>query len=162
MSRVRLACLLTSVTLAASLPAFAGGGTQGATVDRTARSAHGQHAHRQVPKRQVGKASIYAHKFAGRTMANGRRMDPADGNAASKTLPLGTTARVTNLENGRSTVVRIEDRGPHVPGRIVDLSPGSASEIGVTRKQGLALVEVQPLSVPTDAASSGANGTQKE
>lgn len=107
----------------------------------------GRHA-RHLPKRQVGKASIYAHKFAGRRMANGRRMDPAAGNAASKTLPLGTTARVTNLENGKSTVVTIEDRGPHVPGRVVDLSPGSAAEIGVTRRQGIAPVAVEPLSVP--------------
>jgi len=162
MSRVRIACLLTFVTLAASMCGFAAAATEGANADRSDRSAHRQHAHRQVPKRQVGKASIYAHKFAGRKMANGRRMDPADGNAASKTLPLGTTARVTNLENGRSTVVTIEDRGPHVPGRIVDLSPGSAAEIGVTRKQGIAPVEVQPLSLPTEAANAGTKGTQKE
>ena len=162
MSRVRVACLLTFVTLAASAPAFAAGGTQGTNADRTDRSAHGQHAHRQIPKRQVGKASVYAHKFAGRRMANGRRMNPDHGNAASKTLPLGTTARVTNLENGRSTVVTIEDRGPFVPGRIVDLSPGSAAEIGVTKKQGIAPVEVQPLSLPTEAANTGAKETQKE
>ena len=97
------------------------------------------------PKRQVGKASIYAKHFAGKKMANGERMDPADDNAASKTLPLGTKARVTNLENGRSAVVTIEDRGPHVPGRIVDLSPATAGQIGLTHKQGLADVEVVPI-----------------
>lgn len=114
----------------------------------SAAPADGGHHARHVPKRQVGKASIYAHKFAGRRMANGRRMDPADANAASKTLPLGTRARVTNLENGKSTVVTIEDRGPHVPGRVVDLSPGSAAEIGVTRRQGVAPVAVEPITVP--------------
>jgi rare lipoprotein A len=97
---------------------------------------------------RIGKASIYAHKFAGRKMADGHRMNPHDGNAASKTLPLGTVAKVTNLENGRSTVVTIQDRGPHVPGRIVDLSPASAQQIGLGKKQGLARVAVTPLAIP--------------
>ena len=104
-------------------------------------------AHDQV-KPQVGKASIYARKFAGRKMADGERMNPDDSNAASKTLPLGTRARVTNLANGKSAVVTIEDRGPHVPGRIVDLSPHSAHEIGLTEKQGVAQVEVVPIELP--------------
>jgi rare lipoprotein A len=98
--------------------------------------------------RQVGKASIYADKFANRKMANGRPMDPTDDNAASKTLPLGTTARVTNLQTGKSTVVTIEDRGPYVAGRIVDLSPATADKIGLARKQGIAPVAVEPIAVP--------------
>ncbi len=97
---------------------------------------------------RVGKASVYARKFAGRPMANGRRMDPQDGNAASKTLPLGTKARVTNLETGKSAEVTIQDRGPYVRGRIVDLSPSTAQQIGVTRRQGVAPVEVAPIAVP--------------
>jgi len=96
-------------------------------------------------KKQIGKASIYSKRFAGRKMANGERMDPNDDNAASKTLPLGTRARVTNLENGRTAVVTIEDRGPHVPGRIVDLSPATAGQIGLSHKQGVAKVEVVPI-----------------
>lgn len=100
------------------------------------------------PRTQVGKASIYADKFAHRRMANGRRMDPNAQNAASKTLPLGTRALVRNLENGKSAVVTIEDRGPHVPGRVVDLSPATAGQIGLDRRQGLAQVEVVPLDVP--------------
>ncbi len=116
-------------------------------------SASPRHRIAHGARRQVGKASVYARKFAGRRMANGEPMKPADDNAASKTLPLGTTARVTNLENGKSTVVTIEDRGPHVPGRIVDLSPGSAAEIGVTRREGVAPVAVEPLSVPQGGAS---------
>ena len=102
---------------------------------------------KQVGK-QVGKASFYADKFAGRKMADGTRMDPADNNAAHKTLPLGTTARVTNLETGRSAVITIQDRGPFVKGRIVDLSPATAREIGLSREDGLAQVEVTPLSIP--------------
>lgn len=122
---------------------------------------------------RIGKASIYAHKFAGRKMADGHRMNPRDGNAASKTLPLGTVAKVTNLENGKSTVVTIQDRGPHVPGRIVDLSPASAQQIGLDKKQGLARVAVTPLAIPpadgvspaTEAATSDAvadAGVQKQ
>ena len=97
---------------------------------------------------RVGKASFYADFFAGRKMANGRRMDPNDKNAASRTLPLGTTARVTNLKTGRSVIVTIEDRGPYVRGRIVDLSPSTAREIGITRREGVAMVVVAPISVP--------------
>jgi rare lipoprotein A len=119
-----------------------------ATLVAPAWAQGGGHGHL---KPQVGKASIYSKKFAGRKMANGAPMDPNDSNAASKTLPLGTRARVTNLANGKSAVVTIEDRGPHVPGRIVDLSPHSASEIGLTEKQGIAQVEVVPIELPGDS-----------
>ena len=68
--------------------------------------------------------------------------------APSKTLPLGTVAKVTNLETGCSAVVTIQDRGPYRTGRIVDLSPATAQRVGITREQGLALVEVTPIWVP--------------
>jgi rare lipoprotein A len=113
-----------------------------------AKSAPKHKAHRLVHK-QVGEASIYAHKFAYKTMANGKKMDPYDDNAASKTLPLGTRAKVTNLETGQSTLVTIEDRGPYVKGRIVDLPLAKAEEIGITREQGVAKVEVVPVDVPS-------------
>jgi rare lipoprotein A len=99
-------------------------------------------------RKRIGKASFYARKFAGRKMADGTPMDPADDNAASKTLPLGTKARVTNLETGQSAVVTIQDRGPYVKGRIVDLSPSTAQQIGLDRKEGVAPVEVTPITVP--------------
>jgi rare lipoprotein A len=99
-------------------------------------------------KKRFGKASFYAHMFAGRKMADGMKMDPAHNNAASRTLPLGTTAKVTNLETGKSAVVTIQDRGPYVEGRIVDLSPATAREIGITPRQGVAKVEVAPIAVP--------------
>lgn len=73
--------------------------------------------------KRVGKASIYAKRLAGHKMADGAPMQPEGDNAASKTLPIGTTAKVTNVETGASAVVKIEDRGPYVKGRIVDLSP---------------------------------------
>jgi rare lipoprotein A len=99
-------------------------------------------------KARIGKASFYARMFAGRKMANGNKMDPHDSNAASRTLPLGTTAKVTNLKTGKSAVVRIEDRGPYVAGRIVDLSPATAREIGITPREGVTKVEVAPITVP--------------
>lgn len=97
---------------------------------------------------QVGKASFYAPMFNGRKMADGSPMDPKDDNAASKTLPLGTKARVTNLETGKSAVVTIQDRGPYVDGRIVDLSPATAEKIGLSKQEGLAPVVVAPITVP--------------
>lgn len=98
-------------------------------------------------KKRIGKASYYHPMFNGRKMAGGKRFDPNGANAASKTLPLGTVARVTNLENGKSAVVAIQDRGPYVADRIVDLSPKTAQAIGITH-QGVAKVEVAPISVP--------------
>jgi rare lipoprotein A len=99
-------------------------------------------------KKRVGKASFYAHMFEGRKMADGKQMDPQHDNAASRTLPLGTTAKVTNLETGKSAFVTIQDRGPYVDGRIVDLSPSTAREIGLNHRQGITRVEVSPLAVP--------------
>ena len=99
-------------------------------------------------RKRVGKASFYAGQFVGRKMADGTRMDPTRDNAASKTLPLGTVAKVTNLETGQSAVVTIKDRGPYRPGRIVDLTPATAHKVGITREQGVAPVEVTPIAVP--------------
>lgn len=98
--------------------------------------------------KRVGKASFYASRYANRVMSDGSRMRPESNNAASLTLPLGTTARVTNLATGRSALVTIKDRGPYVRGRIIDLSPATAQRIGLQRRQGVTTVEVVPLTVP--------------
>jgi rare lipoprotein A len=98
-------------------------------------------------KARLGKASYYSPKFNRKKMANGKPLNPRKKVAASKTLPLGTVAKVTNLETGKSDVVTIEDRGPYVKGRIVDVSPSAAETIGL-KKEGVAPVEVKPLSVP--------------
>ena len=97
---------------------------------------------------RIGKASFYAASFYHREMADGIRMNPRGYNAASKTLPLGTTAKVTNLATGQTAIVQIEDRGPYVEGRIVDLSPATARKIGLTRRLGVAPVKVAPIIVP--------------
>ena len=134
--------------LAATLFAGSAGTAPQAPQSPDPRAERPKPAAKKTVQWQVGKASIYANKFAGRTMANGERMDPHGDNAASKTLPLGTKALVKNLETGKSAVVTIEDRGPYVQGRIVDLSPATAEQIGLTKKEGLARVEVVPLEVP--------------
>ena len=103
---------------------------------------------------RTGIASFYAKMFFGRKMADGTPMDPEGSNAASRTLPLGTKARVTNLKTGESTVVTIQDRGPYVKGRIVDLSPATARQIGITPQMGLAKVEVTPIFVPLPNGSA--------
>ena len=98
--------------------------------------------------KRVGVASVYAKRLAGKAMAAGAPMNPQGDNAASKTLPLGTTARVTNLANGHSASVSIQDRGPYVKGRIVDLSPSTARQIGITPEAGVAKVAVVPIAIP--------------
>src|SRR5579862_2033931 len=75
---------------------------------------------------QVGTASWYGDYFEGRPTASGEPFDMYDMTAAHLTLPLGTLVRVTNLHNHRSVIVRINDRGPYVDGRIVDLSYNAA------------------------------------
>ena len=91
-----------------------------------------------------GKASWYGPGFAGRKTANGERFNPRALTAAHRTLPFGTKVRVTNLSNGKSVVVRINDRGPYAGGRIIDLSKAAARRIGML-KQGVARVEVTTL-----------------
>lgn len=109
---------------------------------------------------RFGIASFYAQKLAGREMADGAKMDPHGENAASRTLPLGTTAMVTNTETGQSARVTIQDRGPYVAGRIVDLSSSTARKIGITQDQGIAPVAVAPISVPLpDGRSKGGSAT---
>jgi len=93
---------------------------------------------------QEGIASWYGGKFQGRTTANGEIFDTNKFTAAHKTLPFHTMVRVTNLENGSTTIVRINDRGPFIPGRIIDLSRAAAMEIGMTGR-GIARVRLEEL-----------------
>jgi rare lipoprotein A len=86
---------------------------------------------------QSGIASVYA--YGGSRTASGERAAPGGLTAAHRTLPFGTMVRVTNRSSGRSVVVRINDRGPFVRGRIIDLTPAAARALGFS---GLANVEV--------------------
>jgi rare lipoprotein A len=93
---------------------------------------------------QVGIASWYGKEFHGKPTASGEPFDMYDLTAAHRTLPLGSRCKVTNLENGRETVLRINDRGPFVRGRILDCSYGAAQRLGFAGK-GLARVRVEVL-----------------
>lgn len=91
-----------------------------------------------------GQASWYGPGFFGNKTANGEIYRPGTMTAAHPSLPFGTRVRVTNLNNGRSTVVRINDRGPYVGGRIIDLSETAAESIGM-KSSGVAPVKIQIL-----------------
>lgn len=80
---------------------------------------------------EQGEASYYADKFNGRRTASGERFSNNEMTAAHRTLPFGTMLRVTNQANGRSVVLRVNDRGPFIKGRIVDVSKTAAREIGM-------------------------------
>jgi rare lipoprotein A len=82
------------------------------------------------PEGQTGKASWYGDAHHGKKTASGERYDMTELTAAHRSLPLGTRVRVTNVDNNRSVVVRINDRGPFVRGRIIDLSRAAARELG--------------------------------
>ena len=99
---------------------------------------------RPLGQQQVGAASYYGPEFSGRRMANGRRFDPRSTSVAHRTLPFGTKVLVTNRGNGRSATATVEDRGPFVRGRIIDLSPRLAEHLGMI-VQGVAPVEVTPV-----------------
>ena len=94
--------------------------------------------------RELGRASWYGKKFHGRRTANGETYDMFKMSAAHKTLPLPSYVRVTNKSNGRSVVVRVNDRGPFHPGRIVDLSYAAAARLDLLR-HGSAEVELEVL-----------------
>jgi rare lipoprotein A len=104
-------------------------------------------------RKQQGKASYYASKFNHRKMADGRRLDTIANMAASKSLPLGSVAKVTNLENGRTTTVAIQDRGPYAPSRVMDVTPHVAEKLAM-KKQGVVPVEVEPITVPKTDGSA--------
>ncbi len=92
-----------------------------------------------------GTASWYGKSYHGRTTASGEKYDMYAMTAAHKTLPFGTRVRVTNLGNGKSIVVKINDRGPFIRGRIIDLSRKAAERLGF-RNAGLAEVKLEILS----------------
>ncbi|MCR0981472.1 septal ring lytic transglycosylase RlpA family protein [Roseomonas populi] len=121
---------------------------------RTARLHPRRAQARAAGHTQRGHASVYARSLAGRRMADGSRFDPGASIVASRTLPLGSHARVTNLRNGRSVIVQVRDRGPHRGRRIVDLSPGVASRLGMAG--GTAPVTVTPLLLASRAEAAPA------
>jgi rare lipoprotein A (peptidoglycan hydrolase) len=94
--------------------------------------------------RTVGRASWYGPRFDGGATASGETFDMNALTAAHRTLPLGTRALVHNLENDRSVVVKINDRGPYIHGRDIDLSYGAARQLGMV-PDGVVRVEITPF-----------------
>ena len=105
-------------------------------------------------RKETGEASFYARGFDGRKTADGQRFNPDANTAASKTLPIGTTAKVVNLATGKTATVTVNDRGPYVAGRMLDVSPKVAAKLDM-KQAGVTRVVVAPISVPQK------NGTVK-
>lgn len=143
--RSSLFWLVTVLSLSACAPT-------NLTATSTLAAASGQLGQRVVSD---GVASWYGPKFAGRQTANGEIFDPSQLTAAHKTLPFGTQVRVTNLNNGRSVTVRINDRGPFKPGRVIDLSRAAAERVGMigsgTAPVSLELVNSSAAQRPTNS-----------
>lgn len=102
---------------------------------------------------QKGKASFYADKFEGHPTASGEKYKHNKLTAAHKTLPFGTKVKVTNLKNNKAVVVVVNDRGPYVTGRVIDLSKSAAEELGFVL-QGLADVKIEVVD-PGDGKGGG-------
>ena len=101
------------------------------------------------PYYEVGIASWYGPGFHGNFTANGEVYDMYGISAAHKTLPFGTIVKVVEIETGRSVVVRINDRGPFIEGRIIDLSKGAAERLGIIQK-GITKVGLRILRRPSN------------
>lgn len=93
---------------------------------------------------EAGQASYYGNEFHGRKTANGERFDQGKLTAAHRTLPFGTRVKVTNTQNGKTVVVRVNDRGPFVKGRIIDLSSSAFKSIA-SLNAGVVTVRIQVM-----------------
>jgi rare lipoprotein A len=111
-----------------------------------AKNKRAQASSRETSKKKVirGQASWYGPGFHGKKTASGEIFDQGRLTAAHKTLPLGTKAKVTNLKNGNTVEVEINDRGPYVGDRVIDLSRAAANALGFV-ESGLTLVRIEPL-----------------
>ena len=163
--RRRLAYGLAVLLSVASLGAGAAGGPNNSEAGSTQKSARAPNGawvvvqpnkkHRTKPY-QVGVASWYGKYFDGKPTASGEPYDMNDLTAAHPSLPLGTFVKVTNLRNGRSVVVRVNDRGPVVDGRIIDLSYNAAK---VIEMKGRGVQRVRLDLVPTQIVAMSAYTT---
>ena len=117
---------IIAVSLAAALAGCSTSPLRGPATSPSPQSAAGEHI-------GSGKASYYGNQHHNKLTASGERFDQTALTAAHRTLPFGTNVRVTNTRNGKSVVVRINDRGPFVRGRIIDLSKAAFERIGNTR-----------------------------
>jgi rare lipoprotein A len=118
---------------------------------------YGGRGHEEVKFIENGTASWYGPGFHGKKTASGERYDQNDLTAAHKKLPLGSEATVTNVETGKSVEVEINDRGPYVPGRKIDLSKEAARQLGVIN-EGTAKVRIEATAEQLDPDGDGKPG----
>jgi len=155
MRKLTLSALaFASLALSTLSPALADGGAASGVVSKppvdSAAKPDQPKAEPQVDRsgrKQKGTASYYGKHFTHKKTASGALLDPNKKTAASKTLPLGTKAEVTNKENGKKTEVVVTDRGPYAKDRVIDVTPKAAEELGM-KKEGVTEVEVKPVEVP--------------
>jgi rare lipoprotein A len=146
---VRLCAILSvcALFIVTRLPAAA----EDSPVANTASSTTTTHNAPQAEQRQIrGKASWYGPGLKGKTTSSGEVFNPHKLTAASSKLPLGSTAQVKNLENGRTVIVKVNDCGPFVKGRNLDLSSGAADKLKM-KQSGVVPVEVKILKKPKEA-----------
>jgi rare lipoprotein A len=104
-----------------------------------------------IGEREMGTASWYGGHHLGRRTASGERLDSIHNTAAHRSLPLHSLARVTNLDNGRSVIVRVTDRGPVSRDLVIDLSPSAAATLDM-KEAGIVPVSVEPVVMAADAS----------
>jgi rare lipoprotein A (peptidoglycan hydrolase) len=116
--------------------------------DKQAQQEAGDTTAAKPTRKEVGEASWYGPGFQGKETANGETFDQKDMTAAHPTLPMGTKAKVTNLENGKKVEVRINDRGPYADDRVIDLSGAAAKKLDM-KGDGTAKVKIETKSTKT-------------
>lgn len=134
--------LTTALALALAVALVACGGAQ--EPKPKAKAPRPRAAAVQPGAVQLGKASWYGGKWHGGPTASGERYDKRSLTAAHRTLPMNTRVRVTNTRNGRSVVLRINNRGPYTKGRIIDVSERAAEQLGMV-KAGVVPVRVEVI-----------------
>lgn len=145
-----LAILLSVASFGAGAAQRPNSSESGNTGTKAAKYVHMLRKHRGKRPYQVGTASWYGKQFEGKTTASGEPFDMHEFTAAHPTLPLGTYIRVTNLRNGRAVILRVNDRGPVVDGRIIDVSYNAARALDF-KDQGLQRVRVDLVQTQTVA-----------
>jgi rare lipoprotein A len=145
-----LALFLCVASLGAAQGPNISGALQRSSPTEIATASKEAHPSKKQPY-QVGTASWYGEQFDGKETASGQAFDMYDMTAAHPTLPLGTYVKVTNLRNRKAVVVRINDRGPVVEGRIIDLSYAAAQELGF-QDRGLQKVRLDVVKTQTVAS----------
>ena len=134
---------MLSIMACSSAPRYAQGSSH-STPARSSKKIRNGSKNVKHKKLMIGISSYYAEDFHGKLTANGEVYDMYGLTAAHKTIPLNTIARVTNLENNKSLILRINDRGPYIKGRILDCSYGAAKKLGFI-EQGTTKVKIEVI-----------------